>query len=97
MSIPANPITLIPVLPLVNQANLTLSKEHSCSSISSAPLQIRNRYGSPPVRVYSYEVQEQANQSMGTEVSMLVTSLRVLTTRAEGSSKIKRQKMLYIL
>ena len=35
---------------------------------------------------------------MVTEVSMLVTSLRVLTVRAEGSSsKIKRQKMLYIL
>ena len=41
-------------------------------------------YGSHVVRVYSYEVQEQANQSTVTEVSMLVTSLRVLTGRGRG-------------
>lgn len=52
---------------------LTVSSFCVPTALASALLQTRKRYGSNPLRVYSYEVQEQANQFMLREVRMLVT------------------------
>lgn len=52
----------------------------------SAPLQIRKRYGSNPLRVYCYEVQEQANHSMLRGQNVGYLGWRYRLGGAQGSS-----------